>query len=128
MSAMVKPNIATYEADAAIAKGQAVKFGTSNKRMTPASATTDAVVGIAQNAAVNVGDLVEVALPGGGAKALAQASISKGNRLGVNASGSVQKVASQGDSEFAIAMDDASAGDIFEVFVKGNTSAYASQS
>lgn len=117
MSAMVKPVIATYEADAAIAKGQAVKFGTSNKRVTPGAATTDLVIGIAQNAAVNVGDLVEVALPGGGAKGLAKASISKGNFLGVNADGSLQKLASANDVIIARAMDDAVAGDIFEVYV-----------
>lgn len=127
MSSMVKPNIASYEAGSAVAKGQAVKFGTSNKRVIPGAATTDSIIGIAQNAAVNVGDIVEVALPGGGGKALAKATIVKGNRLGVNADGSIQKVATQGDAEFAIAMDDAAAGDLFEVMIKGNTSAFASQ-
>lgn len=117
MSVMVKPLIATYEADAAISKGQAVKFGASNKKVTPVTATTDLSVGIAQNAAVNVGDLVEVALPGGGGKALAKASISKGNILGHNADGSIQKLANANDKIIAQAMDDASAGDIFEVLV-----------
>lgn len=117
MSAMVKPLIATFEVDAAVAKGQAVKFGTSNKRVTPVTATTDLSIGIAQNVAVNAGDLLEVALPGGGAKGLAKTTISKGNILGHNADGSLQKLASANDKIIAQAMDDAVAGDIFAVHV-----------
>lgn len=128
MSAMVKPLIATFEAGAAIAKGKAIKFSSNNKTVVQGSASTDSIIGISQNAAVNVGDLVEVALLGGGGKALAKSTIALGDRLGLNADGSIQKVAAQGDSEFAIAMDSAVAGDIFAVMVKGNTSAYAAQS
>ena len=127
MSAMVKPLIATFEAGAAIAKGQAVKFSGNNKTVIKCSAATDSVIGIAQNVASSAGDLVEVALPGGGAKALAKATIALGDRLGVNADASLQKLATQGDSEFAIAMDSAVAGDIFAVMVGKNTSAYAVQ-
>lgn len=117
MSSMIKPLIGTYEADAAISKGQAVKFGTSNKRVAAVAATTDLSIGIAQNAAVNAGDLVEVAHPGGGAKALAKATIAKGNILGHNADGSLQKLANANDKIIAQAMDDAVAGDIFAVLV-----------
>lgn len=117
MASMVKPLIVTFEADAAIAKGQAVKFGASNKRVTPVSATTDLSIGVAQNVAVNVGDLVEVALPGGGAKGLAKAAISKGNILGHNADGSIQKLANANDKIIGQAMDDAAAGDIFAMHV-----------
>jgi hypothetical protein len=106
----------TYEADAAIAKGSAVKFGTSNKRVAVCSATTDFSIGVAQNAAVNAGDLVEV-VHLGGAKGLAKASIVKGNLLGNNADGSIQKVASANDRVIGIAMDDASAADIFSMLV-----------
>lgn len=117
MSAMVKPLISTYEADGAISKGQAVKFGTSNKRVTKVGGTTDLSIGIAQNAAVNVGDLVEVAHAGGGAKGLAKATIVKGDILGHNADGSLQKLAAANDKIIAQAMDDAVAGDIFAVLV-----------
>jgi Uncharacterized conserved protein (DUF2190) len=117
MSAMIKPLIATFEADAAIAKGQAVKFGTSNKRVTPSAATTDLHIGIAQNAAVNVGDLVEVAVSGGGAKGLANGTIAKGNILGVNANGKLQKLASANDIVVGQAFDDAVSGDIFSLMV-----------
>lgn len=106
----------TYEADAAVAKGQAVKFGTTNKRVTPVSATTDKSVGVAQNAAVNVADLVEV-VHVGGAKGLAKATIALGDQLGHNADGSIQKVASANDRVIGYAMDSAAAGDIFSMLV-----------
>lgn len=117
MSSMIKPLIATFEADAAISKGQAVKFGASRLRVTPVTATTDLSIGVAQNAVVNVGDLCEVAFPGGGAKGLAKASISKGNILGHNADGSLQKLAGANDKIIGQAMDDAVAGDIFALNV-----------
>lgn len=117
MSFMIKPLIATFEVDAAVSKGQAVKFGTSNKRVTKVTATTDNSIGIAQNAAANAGDLLEVAFPGGGAKALAKATITKGDILGHNADGSIQKLASASDKIIGQAMDDAVAGDIFSVNV-----------
>lgn len=129
MSAMVRPLIASYEAGAAITKGKAVKFSDAlGKVVIMAAATTDKVVGIAQSDATIVGQVVEVAKLGGGAKALAKAAIAAGDRLGVNADGSIQKVATQGDSEFAQAEQDAAAGDIFGVMVKGNTAAFAAQS
>lgn len=119
MASMVKPLIATFEATAAITKGTAVKLtaSKSGKAVTQCAATTDLAIGIAQNAAVNAGDLVEVALPGGGGKALAKATISVGNMLGINADGSIQKVASASDHIVAQALDDAVAGDIFQVMV-----------
>lgn len=117
MSAMVKPLIFTFEASAAIAKGKAVKLVTNNKTVAQVSATTDLSIGIAQNAAANAGDLVEVALPGGGGKALAKASISAGNILGHNADGSIQKLASANDKIVAQALEDAVAGDVFSVIV-----------
>jgi len=117
MSVMVKPRIATYEASAAIAKGLAVKLDSTGKKVTAVSATTDKSIGVAQNAAVNVGDLVEVALSGGGAKGLAKATIAAGDILGHNADGSIQKAASANDRQIGIAMEAASAADIFQMDV-----------
>ena len=117
MSSMIKPLIATFECDAVIAKGQAVKLGSSNKRVTPVTATTDLSIGVAQNATLNVGDLVEVAVPGGGAKGLAKAAISMGNILGHNADGSIQKLANANDKIIGQALDDAAAGDLFSMLV-----------
>lgn len=125
MAWLVKP-FETYEVDAAIAKGQAVMFGSSNKRVVKCTAASSLCIGVAQNAAVNVGDLVEV-VHSGGAKALAKAGITKGDRLGVNADASIQKVAAQGDQAIGFAMDDASAGDLVSIFVAISGPAYASQ-
>lgn len=127
MSSMVKPVIATFECSAAISKGNAVKFGSSNKIVTKASATTDKLIGIAQNTVTTAGDLVEVAMPGGGGKALAKTTIALGDLLGVNADGSIQKVANAGDRVIGIAMDSAAANDIFAVHVIAGH-AYAAQS
>lgn len=117
MSAMIKPLIATFECDALITKGQAVKFGTSNKRVTPCAATTDLGFGVAQNTTLNIGDLVEVAVSGGGAKGLANSTIAKGNFLGFNANGKLQKLASANDVIIGQAMDDAVSGDVFSLMV-----------
>lgn len=119
MSFMLKPLIGTFEASAAIAKGQAVKLvaSTGGKTVAKCSATTDKAIGIAQNVATSAGDLVEVAVSGGSAKGLAKASIAVGDILGVNADGSIQKVASAADRVVGHAMDDAVAGDIFSMHV-----------
>lgn len=117
MSAIYPPSVLTFEASGAIAKGKAVKLVTNNKTVAQCSATTDNAIGIAQVAAVNAGDLVEVALPGGGGKALAKATIALGDMLGINADGSIQKVAGASDHIVAQAMDSAVAGDIFAVHV-----------
>lgn len=117
MASMIKPLIATFTADGAITKGKAVKFGSSNEIVSQCSATTDLSIGIAQNTTTTAGDAIEVAMPGGGAKALAKTTISKGNILGHNADGSIQKLASASDKIVAQAMDDAVAGDIFQVIV-----------
>lgn len=117
MSAMVKPLIATYEASAAIAKGLAVKLDSTGKKVTACSATTDKAIGVAQNVASNVGDLVEVAHHGGGAKGLAKATINAGDILGVNADGSIQKVASASDRVIGHALQDAAAADVFSMMV-----------
>jgi hypothetical protein len=66
---------------------------------------------------VAAGDLIEVAVPGGGAKALAKAGIAAGDILGHNADAAVQKAAAQHDRVIAMALEDAVAGDMFSVLV-----------
>lgn len=127
MASMVKPLIATYTASAAIAKGLAVKLDSTGEIVTAVSATTDESVGVAQNAAVNVGDLVEVAHAGGGGKGLAKATIAAGDILGHNADGSIQKVASASDRVIGHALQAASAGDIFSMMI-GVSQAVGTQS
>lgn len=126
MAWLIKP-FETYEVDSAVQKGQAVKFGSSNKRVVKCSAASDLCIGVAQNTAANAGDLLEV-VHSGGAKGLAKASITIGDRLGVNADGSIQKVAAQGDQAIGFAVDNAAAGDIFSMCVVISGPAYAAQS
>jgi hypothetical protein len=112
MAATSKPRIIVFKADGAIAKGQPVKFGSDNDHVAAATAASDKSFGIAQNAAVNAGDKVEVAIAGGGAKALAAGTISAGDFLVPAASGVVSST-NNGDRGVAIAMRSAVSGDIF---------------
>lgn len=117
MSATFQPHVLTFKADGAIAKGKAVKIGSDRDHVAVSAATTDKHIGIAQNDAVNAGDLVEVALPGGGAKGLAQGTINAGALLTSHTDGSLKKVAAASDRVIAMAMDGAVAGDILPVMV-----------
>lgn len=126
MSSVPQRNIIAHTAGAAISKGMAVKL--SSGKVIKCAGTTDRAIGLAQTAPTADGDMVEVALPGGGGFGLAEAAISAGNLLGVNASGKLQKVASASDIIIAQALEDAAAGDVFAVMVIGPSQATATQS
>lgn len=111
-----KINMQTFRASGAVSKGKGVKFGSDGETVAQCSATTDKVIGIAQNDAAS-GELVEVAKPGGGAKALAGAAIDIGDLLGVSATGALAKVAAQHERIIAVAQVAAASGDIFGVDV-----------
>lgn len=117
MASINTPRIVSYKADGAIALGKAVKMGTDNQHVAVASAVGDKMIGIAQNAATTAGDLVEVALPGGGAKALSSGTIAAGKLLTAHTDGSLKVVAQANDRVVAMAMEDASASDVFSVEV-----------
>jgi hypothetical protein len=70
MSSFNSPRIVTFLADAAIAKGKAVKIGTDAKHVAVGAANTDKCIGIAQSASTAAEDPIEVALQGGGALGL----------------------------------------------------------
>lgn len=109
-------NIQTFRASGSVSKGKGVKFGSDAETVAQCSATTDKVIGIAQNDAAS-GELVEVAKPGGGAKGLAEGVIALGDLLGVAATGALQKVAAQHERIIGVAQAAAAAGDIFGVDV-----------
>lgn len=111
------PKILSFLADGAIAKGKAVKIGSDAQHVAVCSATTDKAIGVCQVAVTTAGDVVEVAVNGGGAKGLAKAAIAAGDILGVNADGALQKVAGANDRVVGIAMEDAAAADIFSLEV-----------
>lgn len=117
MSSQSQSRYLTFKADGAIAKGKAVKIGSSREHVAVAAGNTDPCIGIAQNAAVNAGDPVEVALPGGGGKALAKETITAGKLLVSNADGALEQTNADGDRVIAMAMEDAVVGDLFAVEV-----------
>ena len=81
MSAISEAKVLTFKAGGVIVKGHAVKIGADNKHVIECTAKTDKHIGIALNDASAAEDNVEVALPGGGAKAKAGGSISAGDLL-----------------------------------------------
>lgn len=113
MSATLEPKIQVFLADGVIAKGKAVKIGTDRNHVAVCSATTDKAIGIAQSASTAAEDQIEVALPGGGAKFLAQATISAGMLLVPHTDGSIKKIAAANDCLVGQAHEDAVAGDLF---------------
>jgi hypothetical protein len=112
MSAINSPRIATFQASAAIAKGKAVTLDATGKIVTAANAVTDKSVGIAQNEALLVGDLVEVALPGGGGKALLGGTVVAGDLLAPTVGGALIATTTATNRWIAVAMQDGVSGDI----------------
>lgn len=124
MASCTKRRLYTFKSDASsLAYGSAVKIGSDNQHVAVSTGLTDPVLGFVQDdptgdaapAVQAVGDAVEVALQGGGAKALAGGTITRGNDLSWNGTGLV--VASSGNRVCAVANDDAVLGDIFSVEV-----------
>jgi hypothetical protein len=117
MASYTTPRIFTFKASAAIAKGQVVIFGADGQHVTPATGATTALIGIAQGDAAAAEDPIEVALPGGGAKAKAGGTITKGALLTSDGSGLAVATTTGGDRIIGMAMDAAVSGDIFSVEV-----------
>lgn len=117
MSSNFAPNFQTFYSDAAIAKGSAVKIGTDREHVAVGSANTDKCIGIAQNAATAAEDAVEVALPGGGAKALLGEDVSAGAYLVCHTDGTFVLPNAAGDHVCAIAMEDGDSGEFIDVMV-----------
>lgn len=117
MSSFRRENIVTYQADGSIAKGKAVTIGSDKQHVAVASSTTAKTIGITQVEVTGSGSAVEVARPGGGAKALAQTTIAAGKLLTAHTDGSLKPVAAANDRVIAVAMEDAVANDLFSVEV-----------
>jgi hypothetical protein len=118
MSATSRPRIYTFKADASIDRGRAVKLNSSDgQHVAVCTATTDLAVGISQGSTTASGDFMEVAIQGGGAKALLGGTVSKGNLLVATTDGSLIKASASGDQLIAEAMQDGVSGDIIAVEV-----------
>lgn len=108
-----------YLSDGAIAYGKGVKIGTDRKHVAVVSTgRTDKSIGICQSSDIDAAELgVEVALNGGGAKALLGGTVVAGDELGLDNDGKLIKVATANDRRIAIAMEGGVSGDIIAVEV-----------
>lgn len=117
MASSSTPRIQAYKAGGVIVKGKAVKFGADSEHVVVGSANTDRCIGIAQNAAAAAEDIVEVAIPGGGAKGLISEGVSAGDDLCSHTDGTLVKVNAEGDQIVARAMETGVANDFVGVEV-----------
>lgn len=126
MASFSAPRILTFVADASVTKGKAVKISSTDKKLvTVCSANTDKAVGIVQSAPLASADLVEVAVPGGGALALLGESVSRGNYLVAHTDGTLVMANTAGDHIIAMAMQDGVSGDLIGVEVIAGHAAVA---
>lgn len=112
-----KPNLTTFLASAAMAKFKAVKPGADAKHVQVASAATDKVIGIAQNESSAAEDALEIALPGGGGKALLGGSVSFGDFLAADSNGALVATTTANNKVIAQALSDGVSGDVIPVNV-----------
>lgn len=120
MASHTQPRIYSFKGGGAIALGQAVKLS-ADDTVVVCSANTDEAVGIAMSDLsaddATAGVRVEVALPGGGAKAKCDGAVSRGKFLVPSADGELEQTNASGDRVIALAMADGVAGDIIPVEV-----------
>jgi predicted amidohydrolase YtcJ len=117
MASFSQPKELTFKADAAIAKGKAVTIGSDSNHVAVASDAADKMVGIVQASASAAEDLVEVALPGGGAKALVGGNVAAGDLLTTNADGELIATTTATDRYIAMALESGVDGDLIAVEV-----------
>lgn len=117
MASHSTPRIVSFNADGSIAKGKAVKAGSAEGQIAVCSANTDRAVGIIQEEVLGSGSVAEIALQGGGAKALLGEAVSFGNDLVPHTDGSLVKPNASGDQIIARAMEDGDSGDLISVEV-----------
>lgn len=109
--------MSSFLADAAVAKGKAVKIGTDRRHVAVGAANTDRCIGIQQNTTTSAEDVAEVALPGGGGKALLGEAVSAGNDLCAHTDGRFVIVNAEGDQILCRAMEDGAENDLIGVEV-----------
>jgi hypothetical protein len=117
MASTKAPEILSYLADAAVAKGSVVKGGTDSQHVAKSTAGTDKSFGIAQNASAAAEDVLEVAVMGG-AKGLAGGAIAVGDLLTADSAGKLVATTSANDRVVGVALDSAVSGDLFEVLIQ----------
>lgn len=118
MASIHTPQIVSFVAEASIAKGKAVKAGAVGQNyVSLGSANTARCIGIAQSDTTASGQYVEVAVAGGGAKALLGEAVAYGNDLVCHTDGTLVLPNASGDEIVARAMEAGSTGDLISVQV-----------
>ncbi len=118
MASSSAPRILTFKAAAAMAAYKAVKAGADDQHVAVASAGSDKVIGIGQSAPTAAEDPIEVAINGGGAKALlGVGGAAFGDKLVSDASGTFIVSTTANDRVVCIAMGAGVAGDVIGVEV-----------
>lgn len=120
MAAHSCPRPLAFKAGGAIVKGHAVKLS-ADDTVVECTANTDNAIGIAMNdvssAQATAGADVEVALPGGGYKAVLGESVTRGLHLVPHTDGTLVKSNASGDNVIAVAMASGSSGELIPVEV-----------
>lgn len=118
MAANLQPHIQTFLAGGTIVEGHAVKFGADKSHIVECTAASDKSIGIAQSGTTTTEDPVEVARPGGGAKAVAQTTIALGDALVSHTDGTLKPSTTTGERIIGFSDQDAVVGDIFAMTVE----------
>lgn len=120
MAAHSEPRPLAFKAGGAIVKGHAVKLS-ADDTVEECTANTDLAIGIAMNDVssdqATAGADVEVALPGGGYKAVLGENVTRGLRLVPHTDGTLVKANTAGDTVIALAMASGSSGELIPVEV-----------
>lgn len=117
MSSTSTPKIYSFKVDGSIAKGKAVAMGSDKNHVVVGSLNTQRCIGIAQVEATAAERFIEVALPGGGAKALIGETVVAGNDLVSGTDGRLVLPNAAGDEIIARAMEDGVVNDLIAVEV-----------
>ena len=118
MSVSSNRNILTYKTLGALGAYLAVvSADTAGEYVAAASANTSKCIGISQSASLGVGDAIEVAISGGGAKAKLSGAVVTGDLLVASTDGTLLKVVTAGDRVIAEAMEDGASGSVISVSI-----------
>jgi hypothetical protein len=117
MASSSQPKIVALLAGAAIAKGKAVKKGSTDSYVIAGTANTSRCIGVCQNAPAAADDVAEIALNGGGGKGLLGETVAMGDLLVSHTDGSLVKANASGDHVIAMAMKDGVANDLIDIEV-----------
>ena len=117
MASSSQPRVLSFLASAAVEAFRVVKFGADDKHVTKSSAATDKHCGIAQCASTAAEDTLEVAIQGGGAKAVLGGNVTRGDYLTSDGNGKLITTVTADDNVIAQAMGSGVLNDVIGVEV-----------